>query len=157
MSFFKLLLVVIVFFMVQCIFEILFMSALAKAGINYMSVDVQGESFIEVIEGISFFYFYSKVLYVAPFYCLLTITIIFYFFQGKGISLKNISVINIIVNILLFLVIWFAFENNFSFIANPLLGLLLAGLLIHILTSKFKGQLVILKTRNTEKVLCKYS
>ena len=54
----------IAFFVIQSCLEILIMSALAKFGISYMDVEVRGESFKEVIEGIAGYYSYSKLFYL---------------------------------------------------------------------------------------------
>ncbi|MDQ0105043.1 glucan phosphoethanolaminetransferase (alkaline phosphatase superfamily) [Chitinophaga terrae (ex Kim and Jung 2007)] len=109
------------------------MSVLAKVGVVYMDVEVNSESFMEVIEVISVYYFYSKLFYFAPFYFVLSVAFTLYLSHNKEISFKNIAIVHIVVSLLIFLVLWFGFGNGFGFIANPLLGLLLAGFLIYLL------------------------
>lgn len=129
-------------FILQSIFEIILMSVLAKLGIVYMDVEVKGESFKEVIEAISVYYFYSKLYYITPAYFVLTVASTLYLFRNKEISFKNIAIVHIVVSLLIFLVLWFGFGNGFTFIANPLLGLLLAGFLIYFLILQFRKPLI---------------
>jgi hypothetical protein len=141
-KFFKILVVAICFFILQNVLELIFMSILAKLGITYMDVEVRGESFVDVIEGISLYYFYWQLLYAAPVYLVLIIAFLLYLFRNKEISFKNIAIIHLVVSLLVFLVLWFAFGNGFTFIVNPLLGLLLAAGLIYLLASQFKKPLI---------------
>ena len=141
----KFLRIVIVFlccFILQSVFEIILMSILAKLGVVYMGVETQGESFTEVVEVISVYYFYSKLNFVAPIYFLLTIAFTIFYSRNKEISFKIAAIVNIVVSLLIFLVLWLSFGNGFAFIANPLLGLLLAGFLVYLLASQFRNNFV---------------
>jgi hypothetical protein len=141
----KFLRIVIVFlccFILQSVFEIILMSILAKLGVVYMGVETQGESFTEVVEVISVYYFYSKLNFVAPIYFLLTIAFTIFYSRNKEISFKIAAIVNIVVSLLIFLVLWLSFGNGFAFIANPLLGLLLAGFLVYLLASQFRKNFV---------------
>src|SRR5262245_48223325 len=124
-------------FILQSILEIILMSVLAKMGVSYMDVEVKGESFKEVIEAISVYYFYSKLFYTAPVYFVLTVASTLYFFRNKEINIKSIAIVHFVITLLIFLVLWFAFGNDFTVITNPLLGLLLAGFLIYLLALQF--------------------
>ena len=135
-KFLKIFFILLLFFILQSVFEILLMSFFAKIGIAYMNVEVRGESYREVIEAVSVFYFYSKVFYFAPAYFIISIVSIFYLSHKRDITLKVIAIVHLLVNALLFLVLWFYFGNGFGLILNPLLGLLLAGLIIYFLASK---------------------
>ncbi len=140
--FLKILTVFLCCFILQSIFEIILMSVLAKLGVVYMDVEVKGESFKEVIEAISIYYFYSKLFYVAPVYFVLTIASTLYLFRNKEISFKSVAIVHVVVSLLIFLVLWFGFGNGFTFIANPLFGLLLAGFLIYFLALQFRKPLI---------------
>lgn len=129
-------------FILQSLFEIILMSVLAKLGVPYLDIEVRGESFKEIIEVISVYYFYSKLFYITPFYFVITITFGLVFFRNKEVSFKNAAIVHIGVNVFIFLVLWFGFGNGFGFIANPFLGLLLAGLLIYLIASQFRSPLV---------------
>jgi hypothetical protein len=118
------------------------MSILAKLGVVYMGVETQGESFTEVVEVISVYYFYSKLNFVAPIYFLLTIAFTIFYSRNKEISFRIAAIVNIVVSLLIFLVLWLSFGNGFAFIANPLLGLLLAGFLVYLLASRFRKYFV---------------
>lgn len=133
-------------FILQSVFEIIFMSVLGKLGVVYMNVEVKGESFREVVEAISVYYFYSKLFYIAPVYFIITIYFTFHFSRNKEISFKNVAIVHLAVSVLIFLILWFGFGNGFTFIANPLLGLLLAGLLIYLFASQFRKPLIKHKT-----------
>jgi hypothetical protein len=141
-NFLKILFTIICFFVIQCILEVICMSILAKAGVPYMGVQVSGESLIEVIEGISTYFLYSKIQYFVPAYFVLMITSVFYLSRFKKVRLKNIAVIHFVVNLVMFFVLWLGFGNGLRFIANPLLGLIIAATLTYFLSTKVRKPLI---------------
>lgn len=139
--FFKVFLVVICINIIQFCLEILFMSTLEKIGISYTGMNGTGETFKETFVGTIGYYYYSRLILFAI-YTFVTTVATLYFFQHREISVKSIAMVQVIGSLLVFLVIWFSFGNSFALIANPLLGLLLAGLLIYFFASKFRKPLI---------------
>lgn len=140
-KFFKILLVVICINVLQFCFEIVVMSVLEKIGLSYMDTNSGGESFIELIIATAGFYYYSRLILMTidiP----ITIGLILYFSRNREISFKSIAIVHVAVNLTVFLVLWLAFGNALTMIANPLLGLLIAGLLIYLFASKFRNPLI---------------
>ena len=137
--FFRILVIYIAFFVIQSCLEILIMSALAKFGISYMDVEVRGESFKEVIEGIAGYYSYSKLFYLFLPYLVICTTFTLFSSRGKDMQLKGLAIVNIVVNLIIFIVLWFGFGNSFRFVANPILGLIISGWIIYFFASRIKS------------------
>jgi hypothetical protein len=138
----KILFIVICFLTLQHLLELIFMSILAKLGVAYMNLDARGENFEEIVEGIAVYYFYTMPLYLGSAYILLMVTFLFYRSRKKELGFSVVAFMHIIVTLILFLVLWFVFGNGFETITNPLLSLLLAGLVIYYFASRLKKPLI---------------
>lgn len=120
----KLLLQTIGLFISQTILEVIIMALVAKLGVPYMDFNAGGESVIELLTGIAYYYSLSKVvIFILPYLVLM--------FLGKRVYQKiSLIQLNLIISIILTVAFWFYFDNPIQEIYNPVLGTLLAGLFI---------------------------
>ena len=120
-------------FILQSFFEIILMSLLAKFGIHYMNMDAEGESLIEISEGLAVYYFYSRLLYMGPIYLIFSLSLSGYFYKKEYVTIKRVILAHIFVYVAVFLALWFGFGNGLSPIINPLLGAVCSGFLTYFL------------------------
>lgn len=118
------LLQIIGLFFMQSFLEVLVMTILAKLGIPYMDFDGGGESIIELLTGIAYYYSMSKVLITAlPYIALM-------FLGYKIYRRPDFVLFNLIISLVLTIIFWLYFDNPVREMLNPVLGTLIAGLFI---------------------------
>ncbi len=108
---------------IQTVSEFLVMAVLAKLGISYMDFNAGGESIIELIMGIAYYYSLSKLLIIVLPYIVLMLIANLYLH-------KNLSLLNLIISSLFTIGFWLYFDNPIKEIVNPVLGTMMSGLFI---------------------------
>lgn len=116
---------------IQTVSEVLVMAVLAKLGISYMDFNAGGESIIELIMGIAYYYsLYKLLIIVLPYIFLMLI--------ANQYLHKNLSLLNLIISSLFTIGFWLYFDNPIKEIVNPVLGTMMSGLFILFFSSEYK-------------------
>jgi hypothetical protein len=108
---------------IQTVSEVLVMAVLAKLGISYMDFNAGGESIIELIMGIAYYYSLFKLLIIVLPYIVLMLI-------ANQYLHKNLSLLNLIISSLFTIGFWLYFDNPIKEIVNPVMGTMMSGLFI---------------------------
>lgn len=120
---------IVVVFLLQYMLEVLLMGLLAKLGVSYMGLEVQGESYKEACIAILIYFLYPKLMFTSiPYFFFMFVCL--RFMKSYTSFERKVVYANAGISIGLFLILWVAYSNGADFLANPLLGVSIAAVLL---------------------------